>query len=102
MIPKHIVVLAFFAAGTAWSAQLTGPIPDDLRREVTSRATKACEALEPLYKQFHTHPELSSREEKTSERVAHELEQLGFEVTRRLGGYGVVGVLKNGILWFLA
>jgi len=96
MIPNYIAALAFLAAQTAWSAQPPGSIPEELRSEVISRAAKACEALEPLYQQFHTHPELSSREEKTSERVAHGLEQLGFDVTRRFGGFGVVSILKNG------
>jgi len=96
MISKYITALAFLAAQTGWSAQPTGSIPEELRTEVMARAAKASDALELLYKQFHTYPELSSREEKTSERVAAELEQLGFGVTRSLGGFGVVGVLKNG------
>ena len=49
-----------------------------------------------LYKEMHSHPELSSKEEKTSQRVAEELERAGFAVTTRVGGYGVVGVMKNG------
>ena len=44
----------------------------------------------------HTHPELSLHEEKTGQRVAEELKQAGLEVTARVGGYGVVGVLRNG------
>src|ERR1044071_6148398 len=57
------------------------------------------------YKNLHTTPELSHREEKTSAFVAGELRKLGFTVTERIGkyqndqqwvGYGIVGVLKNG------
>ena len=56
------------------------------------------------YKNLHTTPELSHREEKTSAFVAGELRKLGFTVTERIGkyenaqwsGYGVVGVLRNG------
>src|SRR5205823_3490364 len=44
----------------------------------------------------HTHPELSLHEEQTGQRVADELKQAGLEVTPRVGGYGVVGVLRNG------
>src|SRR5262249_33494756 len=47
-------------------------------------------------KALHTHPELSLQEERTSARLAKELEALGFTVTTRVGGHGVVGVLKNG------
>jgi len=56
------------------------------------------------YKNFHTAPELSHREEKTATFVAGELRKLGFTVTEHIGkyqnaqwnGYGLVGVLKNG------
>lgn len=56
------------------------------------------------YRNLHTTPELSHREEKTSAFVAGELRKLGFTVTERIGkyqneqwqGYGIVGVLKNG------
>ncbi len=53
-------------------------------------------SLENLYQHLHAHPELSFAEEKTAERMADELRQTGFEVTENFGGYGVVGVLKNG------
>jgi hippurate hydrolase len=54
------------------------------------------DSLLSLYKYLHTHPELSLQEEKTSARLARELREAGFEVTEKFGGYGVVGVLKNG------
>jgi hippurate hydrolase len=49
-----------------------------------------------LYKEFHEHPELSLKEEKSSARLARELKSIGFEVTEKVGGTGVVAVLKNG------
>ena len=52
--------------------------------------------LENLYHYFHSHPELSGKEEKTSHRIAGELEALGLKVTRGVGGEGVVGLLENG------
>jgi hippurate hydrolase len=52
--------------------------------------------LETLYKTLHSNPELSLQEERTAARMAKELEQLGFTVTTKVGGNGVVGVLKNG------
>ena len=52
--------------------------------------------LESLYLHLHQNPELSFHEEKTSERMAAELRSLGFTVTEKVGGYGVVGVLENG------
>jgi len=49
-----------------------------------------------LYKELHAAPELSLHEEKSSARMASELRALGYEVTEKVGGYGVVGVLQNG------
>lgn len=67
-----------------------------LRTQVASRVAELYPQLQSVYKHFHSHPELSLQEEKTSQRLADELEQIGFAVTRRVGGYGVVAVIKNG------
>ncbi len=52
--------------------------------------------LEALYRHLHQHPELSFQEKQTAARFADELQKLGLEVTRSVGGHGVVGVRKNG------
>ena len=52
--------------------------------------------LDALYRDLHAHPELSLREEKTSSKLAERLRRLGFEVTEKVGGFGVVGILRNG------
>ncbi|MBK8101283.1 MAG: amidohydrolase [Planctomycetes bacterium] len=49
-----------------------------------------------LYQHLHAHPELSFHETATAARIADELERLGIQVTRKVGGHGVVGVLQNG------
>ncbi|MCA9259932.1 MAG: amidohydrolase, partial [Planctomycetales bacterium] len=48
------------------------------------------------YKTLHQAPELSFEESQTAARMAQELRTLDFEVTERVGGHGVVGVLKSG------
>ncbi len=53
-------------------------------------------ALKELYVHLHTHPELSFEEEQTAARMAKELKALGFDITTKVGGHGVVAVLKNG------
>ncbi|UCG28175.1 MAG: amidohydrolase [Bacteroidales bacterium] len=50
-----------------------------------------------LYRYLHEHPELSFQEFSTSERMASELGELGFEITRNFGGTGVVGIYRNGM-----
>ena len=52
--------------------------------------------LESVYKDLHAHPELSMQETRTAGIAADWLEQAGFDVTRHVGGTGVVGVLRNG------
>jgi hippurate hydrolase len=53
-------------------------------------------SLEELYRYLHQNPELSFREVKTAARMAKELRAVGIEVTERVGGNGVVGVLRCG------
>src|SRR5216117_1739802 len=61
-------------------------------------------SLLTIYKDIHTHPELSGYEERTAALVAKDLRAAGCEVTEHLGkyensklkGYGVVVVMKNG------
>lgn len=49
-----------------------------------------------FYKQLHQRPEVSLEEKETSRTLASELRKSGFEVTEGFGGYGIVGILKNG------
>src|SRR5437867_13173183 len=69
-----------------------------------STADAELPSLLGIYKDIHTHPELSGHEERTSAIIAKELRAAGCQVTEHLGkyeksdlkGYGVVGVMKNG------
>ncbi len=45
---------------------------------------------------FHEHPELSSREFETAKKIAAHLEGLGMEVQTGIAHTGVVGILKGG------
>jgi hippurate hydrolase len=53
-------------------------------------------SLRKLYEELHAAPELSFHEEHTSKRLAAEMRAAGFEVTEKVGGWGIVCVLKNG------
>ena len=61
-------------------------------------------SLLTIYKDLHTHPELSTHEERSAAIVAKELKAAGCEVTDHVGKYdkpgltsfGVIGVMKNG------
>ena len=50
-----------------------------------------------LFDWFHRNPELSYMEARTAARMAKELRAIpGIEVTEKVGGTGVVGVMRNG------
>lgn len=58
--------------------------------------SKAMPAIEKFYLDLHQSPELSYHEQKTGKKIADRLTQLGFKVTSNVGGFGVVGIYKNG------
>jgi len=78
-------LLAVLLVATAASAQTVDSIID-------SNMTSWLQT----YKSLHESPELSLHEEKTSATVAAKLRTLGYEVTDHVGGFGVVGIMKNG------
>ena len=65
-----------------------GSVPGNLEKLVPE--------LEALYKDVHSHPELSMQETRTAALAADHLRAAGFEVTAGVGKTGVVGLLQNG------
>ena len=51
---------------------------------------------EDFYRDLHAHPELSHQEYETARKVAARLRDRGYDVHDRIGGTGVIGVLRNG------
>jgi amidohydrolase len=49
-----------------------------------------------FYLDLHQNPELSGHETQTAAKLAGRLRSLGYEVTERVGGTGIVAILKNG------
>ncbi len=88
-----------FALSLAWAsldAASASPAPA-LRGEIGAAVNRDYASLDLLYKHLHTHPELSFQEKATAARLAAELRQAGFEVTEGVGGFGVVGVMRQGV-----
>ena len=82
-----VLAFAWMAVGGAWAQQNSDTPP----------------ALIDIYKDLHSHPELSHFEVNTSALLADELRKAGYTVTEHVGvypdgskAYGVVGILKNG------
>ena len=53
-------------------------------------------SLMTIYKDLHANPELSFMEVRSAGILATEARKLGFDVTEKVGGTGVVAVMKNG------
>ena len=77
---------AALSAGSAWADER---LAADVERDYRAN-------LEPLFLYFHQNPELSFRETNTAARLAAELRKLGVTVTEKVGGTGIVGVVRNG------
>src|SRR4051795_5593288 len=90
----HLAFALFLAGSASVFAQQT---PQQI-------ADAELPSLLTIYKDLHTHPELSTHEERSAGVVAKELKAAGAEVTENVGkyekpdlkGFGVIGVMKNG------
>ncbi|MEQ9403117.1 MAG: amidohydrolase [Cyclobacteriaceae bacterium] len=70
--------------------------PDPTNNQIKEYLKADMEYLLEFYKKRHMNPEISLMEKETSKDLAAELRKAGFEVTENIGGYGIVGMLKNG------
>ncbi|HLL76813.1 MAG TPA: amidohydrolase [Pyrinomonadaceae bacterium] len=93
------LLLALSAAVAGWpaGAQTRQPIPTAAREQ---RVAQAAEAMRPKLveqrRDFHMHPELSNREERTGRVVAERLKALGLdEVKAGVARHGVVALLRG-------
>jgi amidohydrolase len=80
----------------ALAAPSASPKPSPKTAAALAPLDAAYPDLEKLYIDLHRNPELSLHEEKTSAKLAERLRALGYEVTDHVGGFGVVGVMRNG------
>ena len=66
------------------------------RPEVVAAAGKMKQQVIDWRRDFHEHPELSNREERTSKVVADELRRMGLEPRTGIARHGVVAIIKGG------
>ena len=90
---RHFSTAILAALIVSASALHAAEIPTD---KIKSLVEREYPSLDGIYRQIHTNPELSMFEEKTAALLAAELKELGFDVTEKVGGHGVVAVMKNG------
>ena len=66
------------------------------RPEVAAAAQKLQQQVVDWRRDFHRHPELSNREERTARVVADELRRMGLEPKTGIAHHGVVAIIKGG------
>jgi hippurate hydrolase len=75
-------------------------MPEQISRDGASAVLAPMDRLLPeveaLYKDVHSHPELSMQETRTAGIAADHLRKAGYEVEAGIGKTGVVGLLRNG------
>jgi hippurate hydrolase len=78
------------------AAALGQGVAERVSKDIEGQVERHYPALERLYQELHSQPELAFEEVKTAARLAAEMRALGFEVTERVGKTGVVAMLRNG------
>jgi hippurate hydrolase len=101
MFRASSLVLALTLFGTVAGpsgapAQDSGADKPDRTQPVRKLIDQHIEEWLGFYKTLHQDPELSYQEEKTAARLAGRMRELGYDVTEKVGGHGIVCVLKNG------
>lgn len=66
------------------------------KKDIEAQVERCYDQVAALYQTLHRYPELPFQEYKTSARLAEMLETLGYDVTRGVGGTGVVAVMRQG------
>lgn len=84
--------MRFWMIGAALLAAPGPTMAQDLGRAVEADMP----SLMAIYRDLHANPELSFMEVRSAGVLAAEARKLGFEVTEKVGGTGVVAVMKNG------
>src|SRR3984885_14941023 len=102
---KITLLLFVLVVTTGFAVAQTSTTPNSItRNSITSNSStprsQEVDAVYPaahdFYLDLHEHPELSSHETQTAEKLATRLRAVGYNVTEHVGGTGVVAILKNG------
>lgn len=94
-------LLALILGCYAFGQNATNEFPVSIENEfsihknVQQRTDEIFDSLVKIRRDFHSYPEVSEQEKRTSKKVAAYLVSLGLEVKTDIGGYGVVGILNG-------
>ncbi len=67
----------------------------DLKSKIQKRSAEIYNQVVEYRRHLHRHPELSYKEEKTSEFICDRLTELGIAHQKNIGGFGVVGIIEG-------
>ena len=99
---RHALTAIMAAASLSSVASAQTPAPaasaafETPPNEIAATIAQDMDGLMSLYRDLHANPELSEEETATAAKLARRLKAMKFEVTEKVGGTGVVAVLKNG------
>lgn len=97
MFKLMVAAATFSSAATAQTgATPVAASPAPVANEISSQISRDMGDLMTLYRELHAHPELSEQESATAAKLARRLKAMRFDVTEKVGGTGVVAVMKNG------
>ena len=94
-------LIALILGCYAFSQNAINEIPISIKKEISihknvqKRTDDIFDSLVKIRRDFHSFPEVSEQEKRTSNKVAAYLLWLGLEVKTNIGGYGVVGILNG-------
>ena len=81
---KYVIAAAAAVVLPASASELGAAVDADYSR------------LDALFRHFHATPELSMQEHETADRLASELEALGYDLTQGINETGLVATMENG------
>ena len=89
-------ILAAASLSSVAAAQTSPEAAPPPSNPVGDAVAKDMDGLMTLYRDLHASPELSGQEVNTAAKLAKRLKAMKFDVTEKVGGTGVVAVMKNG------
>jgi amidohydrolase len=94
------IIMAAASLSSAATAQTgTSSVPATAATffsEISATIARDMDGMMALYRDLHANPELSEQESATAAKLARRLKAMKFTVTEKVGGNGVVAVMKNG------
>lgn len=92
---RHLF-MTMLATASLSSIAAAQTAPAQQTSEIGATIAADMDGLMALYRDLHANPELSGQETATATKLARRLKAMKFDVTEKVGGTGVVAVMKNG------